>query len=156
MPSANREMIGICGLYCGDCPFYLASRIGDDEQLESLSRATGLAKKDIVCDGCLSDRVAPECRVCKHGFRACAGEHGVTWCSECGDFPCERLQDFSRQHVVNGICHHEGVIKDLAYLRDNGPESWLALQENRSQCPSCGDKWYWFSRECKSCRTKIR
>ena len=152
----RQEIIGICGLYCGDCPSYLAARIGDEGQLTELVRANGLPKEDIICDGCLSPRVAPGCRECKHGFRSCAGRHGVTWCYQCPEFPCRRLHDFSRRHVVNGIRHHERVIEDLAYLRGNSPQDWLSRQESRSECPACGKKWYWFSLECKACGARIR
>jgi hypothetical protein len=156
MAPEHEELVGICGLYCGDCPYYLAGRLGDQEQLAALSRETGLSAQDIWCDGCLSDRVMPGCRECRHGFRACAARHEVTWCSQCDDFPCERLGAFSREHVVNGICHHARVIEDLEYLRANGPQQWLRVQEHRSDCPACGRPGYWFSRECAACGAKIR
>lgn len=150
------HLTGICGLYCGDCPYYLAPRQDDQAQLAALSRAGGLPAEELICDGCLSDRVAPECRACKHGFRACAAGHGVTWCFECHEFPCARLEEFSREHVVNGVCHHARVIADLAYLREHGPAAWVATQEKRSDCPSCGRRGYWFSTKCAACGAKIR
>ena len=122
----------------------------------TLCRAGGLSKEDICCDGCLSERVAMECRECKHGFRSCASRHGVTWCFQCAQFPCDRLRDFSREHVVNGICHHARIIEDLTYLRDNGTQDWADRQEHRSDCPVCGRPWYWFSKECKVCGARIR
>ena len=150
------KITGICGLYCGDCPYYLAPRLGDRDQLAALSRAKGLPEEELRCDGCLSERVAPDCRECKHGFRACAAGHGVTWCFECAEFPCARLEDFSRQHVVNGICHHEHIIEDLAFMREHGPQEWVSRQEHRGDCPACGRPAYWFSLECPVCGTKIR
>ncbi|MGD8563143.1 MAG: DUF3795 domain-containing protein [Desulfarculaceae bacterium] len=152
----DQKLIGICGLYCGDCPYYLAPRLGDEEQLAELSRKSGLPAGEIQCDGCLSDRVSPGCRECRHGFRTCAAAQGVTWCFECPDFPCQRLEDFSRQHVVNGICHHQRVIEDLAFIRDHGPRAWLDGQKRRSHCPACERPGYWFSTLCPACGARIR
>ena len=151
-----QKLTGICGLYCGDCPYYLAHRLGDGEQLKALSRASGLPAQELRCDGCLSERVAPDCRECRHGFRACSAEHGVTWCFECSEFPCARLEDFSTRHVVGGIRHHEKVIEDLSFMREHGVDAWAGQQEHRSDCPVCGWQGYWFSKECAACGAKIR
>ncbi|MCF8043329.1 MAG: DUF3795 domain-containing protein [Desulfarculaceae bacterium] len=156
MAKAHEKLVGICGLYCGDCPYYLAGRLGDEEQLAALSRKTGLPIEDIQCDGCLSERVFRDCRECKHGFRTCAAQRLVTWCFQCGEFPCNRLREFSKEHVVNGICHHQQVIEDLEYLRGKGTKDWVAAQEHRSDCPACGRPGYWFSTECTACGAKIR
>ncbi|MBU4399143.1 MAG: DUF3795 domain-containing protein, partial [Planctomycetes bacterium] len=34
-----------------------------------------------------------------HGFRTCAAQREVTWCFQCGEFPCDRLRAFSTEHV---------------------------------------------------------
>ncbi|MCB2228111.1 MAG: DUF3795 domain-containing protein [Desulfarculaceae bacterium] len=156
MAGSAEKLTGICGLYCGDCPHYLAHRVGDEAQMRALSRAGGRPAEELACDGCLSERVAPECQECKHGFRGCSASHGVTWCFQCEDFPCARLEAFSREHVVNGVCHHERVIEDLNFLREHGPAAWVAAQEKRSDCPECGWRGYWFSTECGACGAKIR
>lgn len=156
MAREHEKLVGICGLFCGDCPYYLAVRLGDKEQLAALSRKTGLPIEDIQCDGCLSERVFRDCLECKHGFRACAEEHGVSWCFQCGEFPCKRLRSFSKEHVVNGICHHQRVIEDLAYLKAKGTEAWVASQEHRGDCPDCGRPGYWFTTECPACGARIR
>ncbi len=108
---------GICGLYCGTCPNYLASRKNDSEQLEKISQKTGIPVEEVRCDGCLSDNVFAPCVDCKHGFRRCAEEKEVTWCFQCHDFPCRRLKDFKDVHIVNGISHHAHVIEDLTELQ---------------------------------------
>lgn len=50
-----RELVGICGLYCGTCPDYLAYRENDVEQLHKISQETGIPVEEIRCDGCLSE-----------------------------------------------------------------------------------------------------
>ncbi|MFH0837933.1 MAG: DUF3795 domain-containing protein [Patescibacteria group bacterium] len=151
-----RKLIGICGLYRGTCPSYLAHRKNDVEMLEKMSRERGYSIEELRCDGCLSDKVAPHCVDCRHGFRKCAAEKQVTWCFECTDFPCRRLRDFTNVHVVNGISHHEHIIEEDEYMRDHGIEPWVEKQEAAAKCPGCGETLYWHVRECGNCHSKVR
>jgi len=146
------SMVGICGLYCGTCPNYLASRKNDSEQLEKISQKTDIPVEEVRCDGCLSDNVFAPCVDCKHGFRRCAEEKEVTWCFQCHDFPCRRLKDFKDVHIVNGISHHAHVIEDLKYMSEHGIEKWVEAQEQAGQCPRCGTILYWQIQECPDCR----
>ncbi len=153
---ADRSLIGICGLYCGTCPSYLAPRQNDLEPIRARAVEWGLSEEEVTCDGCLSERVAKPCRGCVPGFRECAREHSVTWCFECGEFPCERNWRFRDAHVVDGISHHEHVIDDLEHMRTHGIESWLATQRERAKCATCGRTNYWCVSTCAGCGTKIR
>lgn len=126
--STNYPEAAICGLYCGNCPSY----------------GNG-------CGGCLSSEVAEECHNCFNGFRACAAERGITRCSECCDMPCERLENFSKQHVVNGIVHHEHVIRNLIEMRDEGIEKFLRRMDDETRCPNCSKRIIWYDKTCPSC-----
>lgn len=150
------KLIGICGIYCGDCPSYLAHRTNDIGELEARAQRMGLPPEEVRCDGCLSDRVAPSCRECPAGFRDCAREHGVRWCFECSDFPCGRLEDFRDIHVENGISHHQHLVDELYYLKENGIEAWLDKKDREGRCPQCGRRVYWCSRVCPDCGREIR
>ena len=151
-----RQLAGICGLYCGTCPSYLAQQKNDIARLAEQSRLKGIPVEEVICNGCHSDRVAPRCVNCAAGFRQCATEKNVMWCFQCDEFPCQRLRDFRDVHVVNGISHHEHVIEDLQYMKEHGVEQWVEEQEKAGRCPQCGEMLYWFVRECPNCQTKIR
>lgn len=143
-------MAGICGLYCGDCPNYLAPRLGDHETLSRLAAERGVSPEAMACDGCLSSNVAVECRECSHGFRACAEQHGVTWCFECGEFPCARLASFKDIHVVNGVSHHGRVVEKLRSMRTMGVEDWVKKRAAETAC-ACGRPLYWHHKACPVC-----
>ncbi len=151
-----KNLVGICGLYCGSCPSYIADRENDIEELENRARELDITVEDARCRGCHSDRVMVHCVECRNGFRQCAREQGVTWCFECGDFPCDRLRDFRDIHVINGISHHTRVIEDLQYMKEHGIEQWVAEQEKAGRCPGCGKSLYWYTRICPVCQTGIR
>lgn len=151
-----KNLVGICGIYCGTCPKYLAPRDRDTAYLEKNSKESGLPPSEIRCDGCLSDKVYPSCRDCWHGFRRCAGDHKVTWCFQCSEFPCTRLRDFLPLHVIDGVSHHAGLIEELEYLKAEGIEKWVEKQDRGGRCPHCGKVLYWYVRECPVCRSLIR
>ena len=120
MRNPDVKCAAICGLFCGTCPSY------PDE-----------------CHGCLSDELRGDCVACSVGFRSCAKEHGVTRCNECAEFPCKRVEEFSKMHIVNGICHHENVIKDLREISEIGAEAWVAKQTKANTCEKCGELMWW-------------
>ena len=156
MKQSASKKVGICGLYCGTCPAYLAHQKNDVEQLERYSQLFGIPVEEIRCDGCLSDRVFAPCVNCRHGFRQCAREKGVMWCFQCGDFPCQRLMDFRNVHIENGVSHHANVVEDLQYMKEHGVEQWVEEQEKARRCTQCGEMLYWFVRKCPGCHTQIR
>ena len=127
------EVTGICGLFCKTCPSFA----------------------DGECSGCLSDRVAERCIGCRPGFRDCAKQHCITRCSECGDFPCERLVWFRDCHVVNGISHHEHIMDYVRRQHEIGVEAWVKEQEDLNRCPACGNLLIWCEDTCRGCGKAI-
>ncbi len=128
MKKVTEHVAGICGLFCGTCPAYPET-----------------------CEGCLSGKLAEHCAICAAGFRDCARGHQVTRCFECGEFPCSRLETFSKEHIVNGICHHTHVIDNLRYMKDHGIEAFLESQVKETTCPDCGQFIIWYETECRKC-----
>lgn len=133
----SSPLAAICGLFCGDCPYYLAPRIGDTETVKQLAEARGVTPEEVACGGCLSSKVSGECRKCGHGFREYAAEHGVTHCFECSEFPCPRLTTFMHAHIVDGISHHGMVIENLRNMRSMGILAWVKEKDFESKC-ICG------------------
>lgn len=123
------QIAGICGLFCGTCPMYPTQ-----------------------CHGCLSDKRAPHCRTCPNGFRECARTHGVTWCYECEEFPCGRLEAFLDTHWENGISHHAGVIDNLKRMKAGGVATWVEEETAKAMCPHCGKVKLWNAHKCACLR----
>ncbi len=152
----KRRLVGICGIYCGTCPRYLAPRIQDDAYLKQTSRETGYSTEEIRCDGCLSEKVYPACIDCRAGFRRCAKEKNITWCFQCPDFPCQRLRDFLDIHIVNEISHHAKLIEELQAMKDQGIDAWIEKQEKAGRCRGCGKMLYWYDLQCSNCQNPIQ
>ena len=94
------ELLAPCGIYCGACRIYHATRDKDQKFLKKLVNAyegkiSGFEKPldagDIQCEGCLSENVSIFCRTCS--VRDCTQERGYSGCHECDDFPCQSIKE---------------------------------------------------------------
>lgn len=124
----DEQCVAICGLFCGACPAYPEA-----------------------CHGCISDYVREGCRECKNGFRDCAKAHSVSHCYSCPEFPCERLEEFSKGPIINGICNHANVIPDSMRLKDVGVSQWITEKTAEHKCPNCGELINWFEMTTHTC-----
>jgi hypothetical protein len=92
------EMLAPCGIDCSVCNIYRAQ--SDPQILQRLlawfrdERKKELKPEQIRCGGCLGDRAihwSGDCAILK-----CAvDQHGLKSCSECGEFPCEKLTSWA-------------------------------------------------------------
>ena len=93
-------MISICGLPCGECGAYIATRENDDQkrkevaELWSKEYKSDIKPEDINCKGCASDSdvLFSFTQVCE--IRKCGKEKKVLNCAYCEDYACEKLEKF--------------------------------------------------------------
>jgi hypothetical protein len=104
----SNTMIAACGLDCGSCEIRLAPI--DPEAARVLvewfrsqgwlSPEEGMAQvqeRKMYCTGCLGDRTvhwSADCWI----LQCCVDEHGLSNCSQCAAFPCERLEAWAQQN----------------------------------------------------------
>ena len=88
----NTELLAPCGLYCGVCGVYMASRDNNQKLKEKFAVAYGVSPEQIVCRGCLSDEKFVFCKVC--GIKKCVTEKDIEGCHQCEEFPCKLIDDF--------------------------------------------------------------
>lgn len=116
----GKSMIAYCGITCSECPAFEATRDRDQRKLAETLIADTVAvsygptrdrdkeklaetaakwstsemkfePEDILCDGCLSDRVFKWSIECP--TRRCGMERGVDNCGPCRDYHCGWLRD---------------------------------------------------------------
>ena len=99
MSNSPDEMIAVCGLDCGGCDIRMAAT--DKEMAQKI--ADWFKKKlneevkleDIQCSWCRGDREkhwSPDCWI----LQCCVDEKGLSYCHECDDFACEKLEEWGR------------------------------------------------------------
>ena len=153
--TVNQAFLAPCGLYCGVCGVYYATRDDNEKFLEKLlgvyqEKIPGLESltiEDLKCDGCLSERVSYFCRVC--AVKDCTRGKGLSGCHECGDFPCAHIDGFP---VPVG---KKVILRAIPYWREHGTEKWVADEEARYLCPGCGHMLFRGAKRCNKCKTAV-
>jgi len=139
--------LAYCGIYCGACGIFIATREGT---LDKLVEQTKIPGQYQGCTGCRSDRNNLCCMNCS--IKRCCLYKGIRSCSECDEFPCSVLEAFDRDEYP----HHSGVIESLQLLSGSGPEKWLDQQRKRWSCPHCQTAFHWYQDRCDSCGKEVR
>ena len=137
------ETAAVCGLYCEACSLFIASH-EDPERLKRLAAMYGMTPEQVTCDGCRSDKHGPYCMTCK--MKPCAEEHGVSFCGECAEYPCETLKAFQCERP-----HRRDLWKDLERIRDVGFDAWSKEARKAYECPECGAVNSAYDLKCRSC-----
>ncbi|MCM1523153.1 MAG: DUF3795 domain-containing protein [Ruminococcus sp.] len=93
------ETISCCGIYCGECPVYAATKKDDENARKFLAHEFSTEErrfypKDIVCHGCRTvsadhNKFGKSCEI-----RKCCKEKHIRLCAECGDFPCAKADEY--------------------------------------------------------------
>ena len=157
----NPDFTAPCGLYCGVCAIYMAHRDNNQKFKERLANlykggisgkgilpnSVQLTADDIQCDGCLSDNRFMHCRQC--AIRACTRQKGYTGCQECGDFPCEHIENFPM------TVGKKVILRAIPHWREVGTEQWIRDEEARYVCPECGNTVFRGVVACNKCKTPL-
>ena len=151
----NEDFLAPCGLYCGVCGVYIATRDNNTGFLERLlgvyqGNIPGLDHLtigDLECDGCLSGRKSIFCASC--AIRDCVMKKGYGGCHQCADFPCGRIDEFP---VPVG---KKVILRAIPYWREHGTEKWVRDEEDRYGCPACGHQLFRGVKRCNKCKTPV-
>lgn len=90
------EKITLCGDNCSECPRYQAKSEAELKKTAELWYRVGwrdciVSNEEIRCTGCSSHKE------CTYHLVECTREHKVEKCSQCGEFPCERIRNMLRR-----------------------------------------------------------
>lgn len=146
----DKQVLAVCGLYCGACYHYRAA-FPEGAHLLTEKARKGRPLEGFTCQGCRSDvlYIHAACAQCR--FRDCAGAKGIAHCGLCDEFPCVPLLAFQN----DGRAHHADITRNLEALTEMGAEAWLAGQERRWRCPSCGVPFSWYEAACAHCGASL-
>jgi len=153
----NQDFLAPCGLYCGVCGVYYATRDNNEKFLEKLRdmyksgipELENLTTDDLRCRGCMSDQVSMFCRVCS--IKDCTEAKGYSGCHECDEFPCEHIDNFQ---IPVG---KKVILRAIPYWRKHGTEKWVTDEEARYVCPEpgCSNKIFRGAKRCNKCKTPL-
>jgi hypothetical protein len=143
----KKALAAPCGLYCGVCGVYIATKENNEKFKERLTTVYGVKVEDIHCRGCLSDEVWLFCNECR--IRDCCLKKGFEGCHQCSEFPCKHIDDFS--FAVG----KKVILRAIPAWRTLGTQKWMEDEENRYICPHCGSKLFRGAKRCRACREAV-
>ena len=113
------NFIAPCGIDCVNCEMFAAN--GNREVWERVAARRGGKPEDYACAGCRKQGGCVFFTGCE--TRACVTAKGLDFCSDCGDFPCRRLQP-----LADGASFYPHNMKanNLGRIKAAGPEAFLA------------------------------
>ncbi|HEY3382422.1 MAG TPA: DUF3795 domain-containing protein [Vicinamibacterales bacterium] len=105
-----------CGIDCFNCEILEGNLT--DERRDRLAARYHLAPAAIACRGCREQActVATDCAT-----RACVLERGLSFCSQCDDFPCTRLQP---ARAGADVYPHNIKLYNLCRIQAIGLQRW--------------------------------
>jgi hypothetical protein len=140
-----KNLLGVCGLYCGSCSHYKVSQPEGETFLKIKRKEDPLFEK---CYGCRSKKTTTYCSDCD--IRSCAETKNILHCGLCKSYPCEKIKEFQ----MDGKAHHVVVLDNLEHLKTTTPEKWLIEQEEIWKC-KCGAKYSWYEATCLKCGSRL-
>jgi len=148
MNEVKKELLAPCGLYCGVCKIYKAHKDNDLEfKKEILSKLHDYGVKsvdDIVCTGCMSNGVVFDfCRTCR--IKDCIKNKKIEGCYQCDEFPCKIINDWPDP------LDKKVMLRAIPAWRDLGTKKWVKAEEERYQCPKCGNTLFHGAKKCNKC-----
>jgi hypothetical protein len=147
LAEVNRDLLAPCGLYCGVCAVYIATRDDNEKFKKRLTTVYDVPVEQIQCKGCLSDDVFVYCTICQ--IKSCVKSKGYDACHQCEDFPCEYVESFP--YPVG----KKVILRATPQWREWGTEKWVAEEENRYHCPECSYVLFRGAKRCRNCDSPV-
>jgi hypothetical protein len=157
--ATDERLLAPCGLYCGVCGVYIATRDHNEKFKAILGKLYGSKPEVTECKGCMQGE-PPEllygfCSTCP--IRDCIKGKGFYSCHQCCDFPCKYMDNFpmpvGRKVMRRAIpewrafCAKAGV--------EAGNRAFAEAQFKRYRCPKCGYELFRGAKRCRSCGSPV-
>jgi hypothetical protein len=156
---ADKRLMAPCGLYCGSCGIYIATRDGNNKFRDLLAKLYGSKPEETACKGCMQDD-PPECQ---YGFctqcpiRDCVRGKGLYSCHQCGEFPCRFIDDFplpvGRRVMMRAIPSWRAKVAEQG--DEAGSVAWARSECERYHCPDCGTPLFRGATTCRRCKRVV-
>jgi len=152
----DRRLLAPCGLYCGVCGVYIATRDHNEKFKAILGELYGSKPEDTECLGCMQAD-PPEllygfCSSCP--IRQCVKDRGFYSCHQCTEFPCTYNDNFpmpvGKKVMRRAIPEWREFCEKLG--AEEGDVAFAKAQFERYHCPTCGNALFRGAKRCRSCK----
>ena len=155
----NKDLMAPCGLYCGLCGVYIATRDGNEKFKTVMGNLYGTKPEETECLGCMQPdppkKLYGDCQECV--IRDCVRSKGYYSCHQCKDWPCSTLQDYP---LATGRRASKRAIplwreKVAEYGDEKGSVEWARAECERYHCSSCGKPLFRGAQRCRACKKPV-
>jgi len=155
----NKDLMAPCGLYCGVCAIYMATRDGNDKLKVILGNLYGTKPEETECYGCMQadppKKLFSLCKECN--MRECIKSKGYYSCHQCSDWPCSIVENFQYATGVRVMKRTIPIWRaKVAELgQEDGSIEWAQSECERYHCPSCGKPLFRGAQQCRTCKRSV-
>ena len=155
----NKELMAPCGLYCGVCAVYIATRDRNEKFKAIMGKLYGTKPEDTECLGCMQSdppkKLYAFCKSCK--IRDCVKSKHFYACHQCDEWPCRLTEDFP---ITTGRSVIKRTIpvwreKVAGAGDEKGSVEWARSECERYHCPSCGKPLFRGAQRCRACKKEV-
>jgi len=154
----NKDLMAPCGLFCGACGVYIATRDGNEKLKNIMAITYGATPDETVCLGCMqpdtSKKLFGFCAECS--LRDCAKSKSYYSCHQCDEFPCEKIESFpfgpGRRIMKDAIPKWRTKVAE--YGDEKGSIEWARQECERYRC-TCGEPHLRGQVTCNACRKTL-
>jgi hypothetical protein len=155
----NTDLMAPCGLYCGTCGVYIATRDGNEKFKEIMGRLYGTRPEETECLGCMQkDPPEKQYRACKTcSIRDCIKNRGFYSCHQCDEWPCDMINNFRFATGLNVMKRTIPIwrAKVAEYGDEKGSVEWARHECERCHCSSCGAPLFRGAQRCRACKKEV-
>jgi len=119
----NEERVSLvapCGIDCGICEGYLCR---NDEELKEYLISRGFPADRLPCDGCRAVKGNCPAKSDTCTTWKCVTDNAVTFCHECGEFPCNKLAAAADKA---NILPHNMKVYNLCVVKKRGVNAFVS------------------------------
>ncbi len=155
----NKDLMAPCGLYCGACGVYIATRDGNEKFKAAMGNLYGTSPEETQCLGCMQPDppkiLYSYCKTCE--LRDCVKAKGFYSCHQCEEWPCSLVESFG---YATGVRVMKRAIplwreKVSAHGDEEGSVEWARAECERYYCPHCAYPLFRGAQRCRSCKNEV-
>ena len=155
----NKDLMAPCGLYCGVCGIYIATRDRNEKFKAVMANLYGTKPEDTECMGCMQPEPPKKlynfCRVCT--IRECVRAKGYYSCHQCKEWPCSMIENFGFATGVRVMKRTIPIWRSKVgkYGKEKGSVEWARAECKRYHCSACGKPLFRGAQRCRACKTSV-
>ena len=155
----NKDLMAPCGLYCGACGIYIATRDGNEKFKAIMGNLYGTKPEETECLGCMqTDPLKKQygfCEACE--IRDCVKSNGYYSCHQCEAWPCSKIENFG---FTTGVRVMKRAIplwrtKVAEFGDEKGSVEWARAECEHYHCSWCEEPLFRGAQRCRACKRPV-